>query len=182
MKAARRAFQAVLVVTALLLTGLALYRAPMPVPQPPVPDLPPLTALIDRILVDKSDRTLTVFRAGRALRTYPVALGFQPVGDKVREGDGKTPEGTFRINRRNAASRFHLSLGIDYPQPGDVARAVAGGYSPGGEIFIHGQPNGMPADRTIATDWTAGCIAVSDRQIEEIWRIAREGTVVEIRP
>jgi murein L,D-transpeptidase YafK len=182
MTVARRAFQAALLLTALLLAGLALYRAPIPVPTPPEPDPPALTGQIDRILVDKSDRTLTVFRAGQPLRSYPVALGFQPVGDKVREGDGKTPEGLFRINRRNAASRFHLSLGIDYPQVDDRARAVAGGYSPGGEIFIHGQPNGMPADRTIGTDWTAGCIALSDARIEEIWRITPDGTVVEIRP
>jgi murein L,D-transpeptidase YafK len=181
MKAARRAFQAILVLTALLLAGLALHRAPISVPMPPEPDLPILTGPIDRILVDKSDRTLTVFRAGQPLRTYPVALGFQPVGDKVREGDGRTPEGTFRVNRRNAASRFHLSLGIDYPQPDDRARAAAGGYSPGGEIFIHGQPNGMAGRPAIATDWTAGCIAVSNDEIEELWRIAPQGTIIEIR-
>ncbi|PID36323.1 MAG: hypothetical protein CR993_05640 [Rhodobacterales bacterium] len=159
-----------------LFAGLAviLYR------QTP-PEEPPLTAPIDRILIEKSARKMTVFRDGVALKTYRIALGFAPVGDKVRQGDGRTPEGVFRINRRNPNSAFHLSLGLDYPQPEDIARAEAGGYSPGGDIFIHGQQNGRGAI-TLAYDWTAGCIAVSDKEIQELWEFTPIGTEVEIRP
>jgi len=146
------------------------------------PPRAPLEGQVDRILIEKSSRRLTVFRAGEALRSYRVSLGFEPEGDKARQGDGKTPEGVFRINRRNPDSAFHLSLGIDYPQADDIARARAGGYDPGGDIFIHGQPNRLSGVVTIPYDWTAGCIAVSDAVIEELWRIVPTGTEVEIRP
>ena len=150
-------------------------------PQP----LPPLgTEPVDLILVDKSDRTLSLVRDGETVRTYAVGLGFEPEGDKARQGDGRTPEGIFHIGRRNDASRFHLSLGLDYPRPEDVARASAGGYSPGGDIFIHGQPNGLdlgPRAR-VAGDWTDGCVAVTNANIEEVWAVAPLGTTVEIRP
>ncbi len=142
----------------------------------------PLTGEIDRIEIDKSDRLLTVFRGGEALRSYNVALGFAPEGDKAQQGDGRTPEGTFRIDRRNPNSRFHLSLGIDYPQPDDIARAASAGVSPGGDIFIHGQPNGLGNWVTLAKDWTAGCIAVSNAEMEELWRITPVGTEVVISP
>ena len=102
-----------------------------------------ITGAIDHILVDKSDRLMTVYQDGRIVGTFPVRLGFAPVGDKEREGDGKTPEGIFKIDRRNPNSSYYLSLGIDYPQPEDIARAKAGNYSPGGDIFIHGQPKGV---------------------------------------
>ncbi|GGD36909.1 L,D-transpeptidase family protein [Sinisalibacter lacisalsi] len=146
------------------------------------PSRAPLDGEIERIVVEKSARRLTVFREGEAVRRHRIALGFAPEGDKAREGDGKTPEGLFRIDRRNPGSAFHLSLGIDYPRPEDVARARAGGYSPGGDIFIHGQPNRLKGIVTIPYDWTAGCIAVSDATMEELWRIAPTGTLVEIRP
>ena len=151
-------------------------------PSPTPPPLAPLTEQIDRILIEKSARRLTVFRDGKAVRSYEIALGFAPDGDKVQQGDGKTPEGTFTINRRNPKSSYHLSLGIDYPQADDRKRAAAAGFDPGGEIFIHGQPNGFGKLATIPTDWTAGCIAVSDKEIEELWRVAGNGTTVEIRP
>jgi murein L,D-transpeptidase YafK len=159
-----------------LVLGFALYGALRPRP------LPPLSGQIDHILIDKSDRELVVFRDGRALRRYTVSLGFAPEGDKERQGDGRTPEGQFRIDRRNSASRFHLSLGIDYPQPDDVARAAAGGYSPGGDIFIHGQPRGVTGRMRIARDWTEGCIAVTNATMDELWRVTPVGTTVEIRP
>ncbi|MGL4280812.1 MAG: L,D-transpeptidase family protein [Albidovulum sp.] len=174
-----RFFRAFILLGALMLGLIALYQYRLPPPPPEV--LPPLTGQIDRILVEKSARRLTVYRGQTALRTYRIALGFSPTGDKVRQGDGKTPEGVFRINRRNAQSAFHLSLGIDYPQKGDLIRARAGGYSPGGDIFIHGQPNAFAGKPTLRRDWTAGCIAVSDHEIEELWRITPIGTVVEIR-
>lgn len=151
-------------------------------PSVPPPPLAPLTEQIDRILIEKSARKLTVFRGETAVRTYDVALGFTPVGDKEIEGDGKTPEGVFTINRRNPQSSYHLSLGINYPQAEDIARARRLGKSPGGDIFIHGQPNRLPEAITLPGDWTAGCIAVSNAQIEELWRITPNGTAVVIRP
>lgn len=148
----------------------------------PAPPLAPLTAQIDHILIEKSDRRLTLFRGGKAVRTYDIALGFAPAGDKLQQGDGKTPEGIFTINRRNPKSSYHLSLGIDYPQADDRNRAAAAGLDPGGDIFIHGQPNGLGKLATISYDWTAGCIALSDLEIEELWRVTRHGTTVEIKP
>jgi murein L,D-transpeptidase YafK len=110
------------------------------------------------------------------------AGGFNPLGGKSIEGDGKTPEGVFKIDRRNPNSKFHLSLGIDYPRPEDRAQAETLGQSPGGDIFIHGQPNRLAGLGTLPYDWTAGCISVSDGEIEEIWRVTPIGTVVEILP
>ncbi|WP_435257749.1 L,D-transpeptidase family protein [Thioclava sp. FR2] len=150
--------------------------------EPPVPPDSPLHGQIERIVVEKAARRLTVWQDGKVVRNWPIALGFAPEGDKVRQGDGKTPEGTFRIDRRNDRSAFHLSLGLDYPQPADRARAKAGGYSPGGDIMIHGQPNSVPEDMKVRGDWTAGCIALTNAQIRELWQVARLGTVVEVRP
>lgn len=177
----RRVLVAGAVLAALALAAAILWHRYAPQPAPPGP-LPPLTRAIDRIEIDKSDRRLTVFRDGQALRSYTIALGFAPEGDKAREGDGRTPEGTFRIDRRNPNSRFHLSLGLDYPQADDITRASAAGVSPGGDIFIHGQPNALGDAIKLARDWTAGCIAVSNAEIEELWRIAPMGTEVVIRP
>ena len=174
-----RFLRAFLVLVVLTLGARALYQQFVSAPPQP---LPPLTGQIDRILIEKSARRMTVFRGDTALRSYRVALGFAPSGDKLRQGDGKTPEGLFHIDRRNAKSAFHLSLGLDYPQTGDVIRARAGGYSPGGDIFIHGQPNAFAGKATLRRDWTAGCIAVSDAEIEELWRVTPIGTEVMIRP
>ncbi len=113
---------------------------------------------------------------------YDVALGFAPIGDKSHEGDGKTPEGLFKVDRRNPNSSFHLSLGIDYPRPEDIARAEALGLNPGGDIFIHGQPNRLGNHLMLPGDWTAGCIAISNSEMVALWRLADLGTVVEIRP
>jgi len=165
-----------------LLLGLVAFIAYDRYTQKPPPPPAPLTEQIDHILIEKSARHLTVFRGGEPVRTYKIALGFAPAGDKVQQGDGKTPEGTFTITRRNPNSKYHLSLGIDYPQADDIARARAAGMDPGGDIFIHGQPNGFGKLATIPTDWTAGCIAVSDTEIEELWRVVQTGTRVEIRP
>ncbi len=147
-------------------------------PTPPAP----LARTIDRIMVEKADRRLTVYRDGAALRVYRISLGHEPVGDKTRQGDGRTPEGLFRIDRRNLTSRFHLSLGLDYPQPAHAARAAAGGYGPGGDIFIHGQPPGLGPRQRLNHDRTAGCIAVSNAVVEELWRVTELGTLVEVTP
>lgn len=179
MKGTRSLFRLLLLIVALGIGALALMQAP--VGPPPVKDVPPLVGQIDRILVEKAARRLTVFQDGKAVRHYRIALGFAPEGDKVHQGDGRTPEGTFRINRRNGQSRFHLSLGLDYPQADDVKRARAGGYDPGGDIMIHGQPNSLAGKPTLRRDWTAGCIALSDAEVEELWRVTPVGTLVEIR-
>lgn len=149
---------------------------------PELPNLPqePLTGKIDLIEIDKSERLLTVYRDGVALRSYTISLGHAPEGHKGQEGDGRTPEGRYRIDRRNPQSDFHLSLGINYPRPLDTLLAAAKGVSPGGDIFIHGQPNGFAGLRR--GDWTEGCIAVTNAEMEELWRVADVGTEVVIRP
>ena len=165
---------------ALLAAGAAIFLH-RPEPAPP-PVLPPLVGPVDRIVVEKAARRMVVFRKGVALREYRVALGFAPEGRKLQQGDGKTPEGTFRIDRVNAQSSYHLSVGLDYPQSADKLRAAAGGYDPGGDIFIHGQPNGLPDNALLKDDWTAGCIAVSNAEIREIFAAVQIGTVVEVKP
>ena len=131
------------------------------------------------VVVDKSARKMKLYHKNKVLKSYKVQLGFAPIGDKVMQGDGRTPEGKYRIDRKNPYSKFHLSLGISYPDGRDHAIARARGVDPGGDIFIHGGPtNGANADY----DWTHGCIAVSDRQIEEIYARVDLNTPVLIRP
>lgn len=166
----------------LALLALLVLILPRLRPSPSMPPLPPLVGMVDRIVVEKAARRLTLWQDGKVVRSYPVALGFAPEGDKQQQGDGKTPEGSFRIDRRNDQSKFHLSLGLDYPQAEDRRRAKAGGYDPGGEIMLHGQPNTMPVGMIAKGDWTAGCIALTNAQIDEIWRVTQVGTVVEVRP
>lgn len=175
-----RAFSRIFLLAVIGVVGVVLWERFVPAPAPPT--LAPIEGQIDRIVIEKSARRMTAFQDGVPVRSYPIALGFAPEGNKTQEGDGRTPEGIFKIDRRNAQSAFHLSLGLDYPHPEHVARARAAGVSPGGNIFIHGQPNGLGQLATIRRDWTAGCIAVSDAEIEELWSIAPIGTVVEIRP
>ncbi len=141
-------------------------------------------ATVDRIVVRKSVRRMDLLAGARVVRSYSVALGFAPAGPKEREGDGRTPEGIYRIAGRNPQSLYHLSLRISYPGPEDVAAAAARGEDPGGDIMIHGWPNavrdsGHPIPQG---DWTLGCVAVSNAEIEEIWRLVADGTAVEIRP
>jgi len=139
---------------------------------------------VDRIVVRKSARRMTLIYRDRAVRTYSIALGFAPRGRKTTEGDGRTPEGTYRIDARNPKSSFHRSLRISYPNAEDRAQARRRGVSPGGRIFIHGQPNRLGAAGEVVAlpgDWTLGCIAVSNRAIREIWRAVRVGTPVELR-
>lgn len=138
----------------------------------------------DRIVIIKSERSLTLLQAGKVLKSYKVALGGHPIGAKIHQGDGRTPEGVYTIDSRNAHSQFHLSLHISYPNADDRARARKLGVNPGGDIYIHGLP---PAYAFLGalhrqTDWTLGCIAVTDSEIEEIWRLVPIGTPVEIKP
>ncbi len=132
---------------------------------------------VTRVVVLKEKRKMYLLNGNRALRSYDIDLGFAPTGDKKLEGDGKTPEGHYRIDRRNPNSRFHLSIGIDYPNARDVAEARALGQEPGGDIFIHGE--GTAVSR-LKPDWTWGCIAVKNDEIEEIYAMVRDGTVVSI--
>jgi len=148
----------------------------------PRPPLPPIAGPVERIVIDKSARQLQVIVGGRVARSFRVSLGFAPEGDKRRQGDGRTPEGLFQIDRRNGESAYHLSLGLNYPRPSDRARAAAEGVDPGGDIFIHGQPNLVPDSVTLPHDWTAGCIALSNAEIEVLWQAVPLGTPVEIRP
>jgi murein L,D-transpeptidase YafK len=138
----------------------------------------------DRILIEKKERRLTLISKGKVLKTYKIALGGNPNGPKERQGDNKTPEGTYIIDSRNRDSRYHLSLHISYPNEKDKKRAKQRGVSPGGDIMIHGIKNGFSwvGDLHTEVDWTKGCIAVTDEEIEEIDKLVPNGTIVEIRP
>ena len=144
---------------------------------------PPL-ALVDSIVVEKAAHRMTLFRDGKATRTYLVALGTKPVGDKVRAGDNRTPEGIFYIDARQPNSKYHLALHISYPDASHRARSQAIGAEPGGDIMIHGLPNGLGAAGAShrLNDWTNGCVALTDEEIEEIWSVVPIGTPVEIKP
>jgi tetratricopeptide (TPR) repeat protein len=138
----------------------------------------------DKILIEKKERRLTLISKNRVLKTYKIALGGNPNGPKERQGDNKTPEGTYIIESRNKDSRYHLSLRISYPNEKDKKRAKELGVSPGGDIMIHGIKNGLSwiGDSHSGFDWTRGCIAVTDEEIEEIDKLVPLGTIVEIRP
>jgi murein L,D-transpeptidase YafK len=145
--------------------------------------LPP-DAVADRVLVEKSSRRLTLLRNGKTLKTYSVALGGAASGAKEFEGDQRTPEGTYMIDFHKPDSDFHLALHISYPELPDIERAAAEGRSAGSDIMIHGLPNGRSWVGRFhrRSDWTAGCIAVADFEIEEIYRAVADGTPVELRP
>ena len=131
---------------------------------------------VTRIQIFKQQRTMQLLHHNSLLKQYAVDLGFAPEGHKVQEGDGRTPEGAYRIDRRNPQSRFHLSLGISYPNATDVVRARALGVNPGGDIFIHGTPTvwlGQP-------DWTWGCIAVKNDEMDEIYAMVQTETKIII--
>lgn len=141
-------------------------------------DLP----LAESVLVDKSERKMWLIREGRKYREYNISLGDNPIGHKEREGDERTPEGSYIIDYRNPESRFYLSLHISYPREQDEENAREKGVMPGGNIFIHGLPNGLErmSSSYRARDWTDGCIAVGNREIEELWVLVQDGTPIEI--
>ena len=133
---------------------------------------------VTSIQVHKADRKMYLMHKDKVLKTFDIALGFVPEGHKQFEGDGKTPEGQYLISHRNPRSQYHLSLGISYPNDQDRAYAASKGKQPGGDIFIHGGPP-RPVDKH---DWTAGCIAVSDEEMEEIYAMVKPGTPIFIKP
>jgi len=138
----------------------------------------------DHVVVLKKERTLELLSQGRVIKTYRVALGGDPFGPKIRQGDHKTPEGTYVLDFRNAHSQFYKSIHISYPSDRDRAVARKKGFSPGGDIFVHGLPNGYggigAAHRL--KDWTDGCVGVTNEEIDEIWKAVPDGTQIEIKP
>ncbi len=156
---------------------------------PPCTPAPPATTMtvamtVDRVLIRKGARRLTLFCNGKAIKTYRVALGSNPLGKKTTKGDGRTPEGCYIIDRRKADSRYHRALHISYPNEEDKRQAAARGVSPGGDIMIHGLKNGMGwvGKGHRLQDWTKGCVAMTNKEIDEIWRMVMDGTTVEIVP
>ena len=147
--------------------GLAGFSAQADVYEGPV---------VTRIQVFKSLRTLQLIHERQLLAQFDLQLGFDPVGHKQKEGDGRTPEGAYYINRRNPNSRYHLSLGISYPSAADVARARSAGVDPGGDIFIHGTPDNYLGK----ADWTWGCLAVKNDEMEQIYAMVETGTKIFI--
>lgn len=138
----------------------------------------------DHVVVEKQARRLTLMRANRVLKTYTIALGGQPRGPKVCQGDKRTPEGTYVIDSRNGNSRFHRALHVSYPNAMDREAAKKARCNPGGDIMVHGLPNGygwLGRSHTLR-DWTSGCIAVTNGEIEEIWQLVPNGTPIEIKP
>lgn len=138
---------------------------------------------IDRVLVDKSEHRLWAYEEGRPVRSFPVALGSEPVGHKERQGDGRTPEGVYPVIAHKRDSAFHRALRLGYPTPEQVEAAEDAGIDPGGDIMIHGLPNGQGwvGEAHLQADWTAGCIALTDDEIDWLYRFVADGTPVEIR-
>ncbi len=183
---ARRA--AVLAAAALLLAACAPKPAVAPPPAPPpaaaIPEAEPLRlahadlGTVDSVVIEKGRRRLYLLRDGAILAWAPISLGREPVGPKVRQGDLRTPEGDYVLDWRNPVSRFYRSIHISYPNEADLSRAFARGVEPGGAIFIHGTPDVALLGR----DWTTGCIAVSNADMDLIWQLVRDGTPISIRP
>ena len=145
---------------------------------------PPPQGKADKIIVEKSVRQLSLYAQGQLLKTYNVSLGFQPEGKKQQESDGRTPEGVYAIDYKNPDSHYHLSLHVSYPDANDSKNAEKLGVSAGGNIMIHGMKNGYSYIGKFHRfkDWTAGCIAVTDNEMDEIWQAVDEGTIIEIKP
>ncbi len=142
------------------------------------------TTMADEVLIDKSDRKLYLLYSGNVIRTFDIALGLVPVGDKKHEGDFRTPEGKYLLDTRNPNSEFFLSIHISYPNAKDRQEAQALGEPPGGAIMIHGQPNVPTRSEAYyqTQDWTNGCIAISNSDMIDLWLMTKDNTPIEIRP
>ncbi len=138
----------------------------------------------DLVVIEKAQRKLYLLKEGKIFRTFRIALGIRPIGDKKQEGDFKTPEGSYTLDRRNPNSEFFLSIRVSYPDAADMREAAALGVDPGGSIMIHGQPNEPTRSEAYyrTQDWTNGCIAVSNSDMIDIWLMTGENTPIEIRP
>jgi murein L,D-transpeptidase YafK len=138
----------------------------------------------DHVVVLKKERTLELLSQGKVIKTYKVALGGDPIGPKTRQGDHKTPEGTYVLDFRNAHSRFYKSIHISYPSEHDRAVARRQGVSPGGDVFVHGLAKGYGwlGSSHRLKDWTDGCVAVTNEEMDEIWNAVPDGTQIEIKP
>jgi len=138
----------------------------------------------DSVVVAKKEHTLTLIRQGKVLKTYQVALGGEPVGPKTRQGDHKTPEGAYVLDRRNPHSQFYRAIHISYPNARDTGQARKLGLSPGGDVYVHGLPNGYGwiGSKHRLKDWTDGCIAVTNEEMDEIWKAVPDGTPINIKP
>ena len=139
---------------------------------------------VDRVIVQKANRRMELMRAGAVIASYKISLGLQPIGQKQREGDFRTPEGTYRLTRRNAQSDFFLAVQVSYPEASDIAIARRNGWAPGGSIMVHGLPNILKysRDRYLSTDWTDGCIALSNEDMLDFWLLTGARPHIEIRP
>ena len=139
--------------------------------------------IVDLIIVNKGERELYLYKNGKEFKKLTISLGFEPLGTKVKRGDGKTPEGLFFIEEKLSNSAFFLALKISYPNPWQIRRALELNYHPGGQIMIHGLPN-VNYDKTyhnIDNDWTEGCIAISNKEMKYIWKKIKVGTPIIIR-
>ena len=143
--------------------------------------LPP-SAIADKVLVLKGPRRLYLLNGSKVLKAYRISLGGRPRGPKIEEGDHRTPEGKYVLDWHNTESQFYKSIHISYPNDKDLARAERSGVAPGGDLFIHGQPNDFDGPGRQPGDWTDGCIAVSNEAMDEIWRAVADGTPIVIRP
>ena len=138
----------------------------------------------DYLLVKKKERMLYLIKNGKPVRQYKIVLGHNPVGHKVEKGDYRTPEGLYFLDWRKKSSCYYKSIHISYPNEKDLKKAMENGVDPGGMIMIHGFPNGFNGNRTALkeVDWTTGCIAVTNREMDEIWSCVKDGTLIEIVP
>ena len=153
----------------------------------PPPSTTKVTGPVDKVVVRKSQRQLELVSGGKVVRQYRVALGGAPVGHKYREGDQRTPEGSYKLNWRNPKSNFYKAIHISYPSSKDRAISRERGYSnPGGMIMIHGLPNYIQSEsmrqQYASRDWTQGCIAVQNDEMDEIWSLVKDGTPIQIMP
>lgn len=166
-------------VLALVLCAMAAGASANDAPRAPARDTP-----ADRVVIEKAKRTLTVYAGGKRLARFHVALGKQPVGAKLCRGDNRTPEGRYYLAGRKENSDYHRALRLSYPSPEDVERAREAGCEPGGDIMIHGLKEdwGIANKLHRRVDWTRGCVAVTNEEIEELWSLLPDGIAVEIHP
>ena len=162
-----------------LFLGLALLANPLSVaaedPAAPRPD---------RIVIKKAERRMLLMKDNQVLHAFEIALGDQPEGDKLEEGDWRTPEGRYVIDWRNDRSRFYKSLHISYPSPRDIQESSAAGVNPGGMIMIHGHPPEAQTnpEEYDGKDWTNGCIALQNDDMDLVWSLVADGTPIDILP